>query len=274
MKHWVLACLLTLATMPPATLYAQSIPILSLTFEGNATLNAAQLKAQMRMSRDGGWYNPESLRMELQNLQKYYQDEGFLKAKVGTPSVEQRTVPGRGEAVAIRVPIEEGPRYNVGEITVKDAQVFKPATLLQMSPLRTGQPYSRRRLNDWKDKIEGSYQTMGYIRIEINVVENIHDFRHVVDFALELKEGNPYRVGKINVTGDDSVNPVEFKKLLLLGQGSLYNPEMVSLSIAFLNNMRAYRHISDSDVEVKIDDTAHTVDLTFRVVSLRKPTSS
>jgi len=214
------------------------------------------------------------LRAELRNLERFYQDEGFLRARIGEPSVTQQAVPGRGPAVVIRVPIVEGPRYSAGEITVKNVEVFKPSTLLQMSPLRTGQPYSRRKIAEWKEKIDGSYQTMGYIRMEIHVVENVHDFRHFVDCTLEFKEGSQYRVGKINITGDSSINPMEFKKLLLLGQGSLYNPEMVSLSIAFLNNMRTYRPISDADVEIKIDDVAHTVDLTFRVVSLRKSTSS
>lgn len=264
-----------LLTVPGGLLaQTQPAPILSLTFEGNKIVDSARLRAQLRMSRDGGWYRPETLNMELRNLENYYQDEGFLSAKVGAPYVELRAVPGKGQAAVIRVPISEGPRYVLGELIVKNAQVFRTATLLQMSPLRSGQPYSRQKIRDWREKIEDSYHTLGHIRFDATVKEDIHEFRRVVDCTLELKEGNAYRVGKIAVVGDNSIDPAQFRKLLLLGQGSAFNPENLSLSIQFLNTLRTYRPITDSDVDIHIDDAKSTVDLTFRVTSLRKPSSS
>jgi hypothetical protein len=78
-------------------------------------------------------------------------------------------------------------------------------------------------------------------------------------------------VGKITVVGDESINTSDFKRHLLLGEGGLYNPEMVSLSIQFLNQMRVYKPISESDVQSRIDDTRNTVDLVFHLSLLRKP---
>jgi outer membrane protein assembly factor BamA len=114
---------------------------------------------------------------------------------------------------------------------------------------------------------------MGYVRAETSIKEDIHDFRRVVDCTLECKEGSLYKVGSINITGDDSINPLEFRKRLLLGRGSSYNPEMLSLSLQFINNLRLYRPLTESDITIHIDDATSTVDLTFRVISLRKPSS-
>jgi outer membrane protein insertion porin family len=254
---------------------AQSVPILSVTFDGNKAFDTAALKAQMRINRDGGWYSPEGLQLELKTLGDFLQNAGFLRARVGPPQVEMRAVPNKGQAAVIRIPIVEGTRYVLGDLHVRNAVAFKTATLLQMSPLRAGQPYSRARLYEWREKIEEAYHTMGYIRVELDAKEEIHDLKGVVDCVLECKEGNAYRIGKILVSGDDSISRPDFKKLLLVGEGSLYNPEMVSLSLQFLNTLRTYRPLTDSDVEIKIDDAKSTVDLTFKVVSLaaRRPSS-
>jgi len=266
--------LLSAALLGETSLRAQSTPILSVTFEGNSAVQTPRLKNQLRVSREGGWYNADVLKVELQGLEVFYQDEGFLRAKVGDPIVEFRAIPGKGPGAEIRVPVTEGARYSLGELRIQNAQGLKPATLLRFSPLGSGQPYSRSKLAQWQEKIEDAYHTMGYIRAETRLQEAIQEARKVVDVVLDCKEGSAYRVGKITVVGDDSINTPDFKKQLLVGEGGLYNPEMLGLTLHFLNNMRAYKTISPSDVEVRMNDTTATVDLIFHVTPLKKGPSS
>ena len=47
----------------------QSVPILSVTFDGNKALDAGRLKSQLKASRDGGWYHPETLKSELKSVE-------------------------------------------------------------------------------------------------------------------------------------------------------------------------------------------------------------
>jgi outer membrane protein assembly factor BamA len=250
---------------------AQSIPIRSLTFDGNQGIDSGKLRSQLRISREGGWYHPDTLNTELQNLAKFYQDEGYLRAKVGPPSVDFQADPVKGRVAAIHVPISEGPLFTAGKIAVTNVQAFKPATLIQMCPLRTGQAYSRRKIAQWQDKIEDGYHTMGYIRFESTVHEEVHDQLRVVDCTLECKEGDAYSVGKITVIGDEAINRSDFRRHLLLGEGGLYNPELIFISIQFLNRMKVYQPIAESDVETKIDDARRTVDLIFHLALLRSP---
>lgn len=252
----------------------QSIPIRSLTFEGNKSVDSGRLMSQLRISREGGWYQPNTLAVELQNLEKFYQDEGYLRARVGPASVSFQIDPVKGRSATILVPISEGPLFTVGQIVVKDVHAFTPATLMQMCPLHPEQAYSRKKITEWQDKIEDGYHTMGYIRFQATVREDIHELQKVVDCTLECKEGNAYSVGKITIVGEQSINRPDFKRRLLVGEGGLYNPELISLSIQFLNQMNVYRPISESDVEVKIDDAKTIVDLVFHLALLRKPGSA
>ena len=89
-----------------------------------------------------------------------------------------------------------------------------------------------------------------------------------------VRKASPYRVRSITVEGDPSIDRADFKRHLLVGEGSLYNPEMLTYSLHFVNQMRAYNSISQSDVEVKIDDSASVVDLVFRVRPLKKAAPS
>ena len=257
-----------------AGVQAQSIPIRSLSFEGNKSVDTGRLRSQFNISKEGGWYQPDTLGVELQNLEKFYQDEGYLRARVGPPSVDFQADPVKGRSAAIRVPISEGPLFTVGQIAVKNVRAFSPATLMQMCPLRAGQAYSRKRIVEWQDRIEDAYHTMGYIRFQATVREDIHELQKVVDCTLDCKEGNAYSVGKITVEGDEAINRSDFKRRLLVGEGGLYNPQLVSISIQFLNQTNVYRPISESDVEIKIDDAKSTVDLTFHLTLLRKPSSA
>ncbi|HYK90065.1 MAG TPA: POTRA domain-containing protein [Acidobacteriota bacterium] len=249
---------------------AQNCPIHSLVFEGNKSIGSPILRAQIRSTREGVLYNPEVLNWELRNIEKYYQDQGFLRVKVGPPSVDFLTDTAGTRVVDIRVPVSEGPLFTTGQIRVKDAHVFEPATLLQMCPLRTGLAYSRQKMAQWQDKIADGYRTMGYIRFHATAHEEVHELQKVIDCTLECNEGAEYSVGKISVAINESIDLLDFKRHLLLGEGGLFNPEMISLSIQFLNQMHVYKPIAESDVEVQIDDEKKTVDLIFHLALLRK----
>jgi outer membrane protein insertion porin family len=223
------------------------------------------------MFPQGSWYNPDALERGLQRLENFYQEEGFLNARVGPAKVEFQHDPANVRVALIRVPVFEGPRYLVGALDVKNVEAFPPATLLQLCPLQPGQPYSRRKVAEWQRKIEDGYRTMGYIRFQSAVRENVHAESHMVDCTLDCTEGKAYSVGSITVIGDSLIDRSDFKRHLLVGEGGLYNPEMLSLSIQFLNQMNIYQPIKGSDIEIKIDDAKGTVDLAFHLILRQAP---
>jgi len=266
-------CLLVLLSIGSGLAQDRATPVLSISFQGNQAFDTSRLKNELKNCREGGLYRPDGLSSDLAALTKLYQDGGYVRATVGPPTVAFQDVPNHGRFAIIKIPISEGPLFSVGDIAVKEVRAFRPETLLRMCPLKTGQPYNRKKLAEWLEKIEDGYHTMGYIRFTSGFKENVHELRQVIDCTLECKEGNAYSVGKIVIEGDDSVDRSDLKRHLLVGEGGLFNPEMVSLSIQFLNQMGRYKPISYQDVEVKIDDTKSTVDIVLRIALRQKPGS-
>jgi len=199
-------------------------------------------------------------------VEKTYQDLGFLKAQLETPVVEVQSA-ADGKIATIRIVVREGTRYTTGKVSVNDTKALAPGTLLQLSPMQKGQPYSPIKAEQWQSKVEDSYREMGYMRARCPVRETVNEAVNTIDCTMECVEGKLYTVGKITVGGDGSVNPVEFKRRLLFSEGGIFNPEMFLLSLQFINQASLYKPISSSDVEIRIDDDKGTVDLSLRVVS-------
>ena len=270
--HYLLSPLLLLCLVPafPASqnMNAQisSMPIASVSFEGNKSIGQLQLRRQLQRTVQGGLYTPENLQADLIRLEEAYQDEGFLRVKIGTPDIQIRALEA-GKGVAIRIPIEEGGRYVSGKVSVKNAKVLGPDTLIQMYPLQKGQPYRRIQIARWQDKIAEAYSSIGYIRARCNARESLNDIEKTVDCSLDCIEGKAYRVGTITLVGDESIDRSKFIRRLLLSEGGIFNPENLVLSVQFLNQAGLYKPLSNSDINLKVDDALGTVDLTFRLLA-------
>ncbi|MFH1575105.1 MAG: POTRA domain-containing protein, partial [Acidobacteriota bacterium] len=167
------------------------------------------------------------------------------------------------------IPIEEGPLYTLESLTVRNVTVFETSTVMQLCPLRQGEAYSRRKVNEWIERLRESYRELGYIRATGTAREEIHEFKRSVVCAVDFTEGAVYHVGKIRVT-EESIDPADFKKRLLVGEGAVFNPAMLAHTIQFLNLARTFRPFGHGDVEVLVDDETRTVDLVFHIVPLKK----
>jgi outer membrane protein assembly factor BamA len=243
--------------------------IQSVSFEGNSARSVQQLKPLLRLSREGAQYLPGNLRLDLQQVQLFYQDSGFLNARVEAPDVQIRAAGTKGTA-AIRIRIVEGPLYATGEIAAGKTQAVPTSTITQMCPLKKGEPYSRIRIAQWRSKIEDAYRSLGYLKAACTPREAVNESGKTVDCSLECTEGKPFSIGKITLTGDPSVNPAEFKKRLFFSEGGVFNPEMIALTTQYLNQSNLYEPISGSDIQMKVDDEKGTVDLSIRVAPRKR----
>lgn len=259
---------------PNQTIPAKPVTLLSIVFEGNRVVGSDILQSRLRHSRPGAAYEPEILRYELGAIERLYEDGGFLRAAVGRPSVDISELPGKGKTASVRIPIFEGPRYALGRLDVRNAKALSPVTLQQMCPIRSGQPYGRRKIQAWADKIMSAYHELGYMRAETRLQEDVDDLKQSVGCVLECSEGAIYNVRRITIANLEGPDAQEFRRRLLVGEGMVYNPEMLVLSLQLLNSMGIYRPMSEENVKVTIDDDTRSVNLEFNPVPLRKPGQS
>lgn len=237
----------------------------SIQFEGNGSVSAAQLKSAMRHCAVGREFSDAALNADLRQIEKIYRDLGFIKVQLPAADIRSRPVE-KENAVSIRIVIKEGPRYVAGKVAIKGAVALDPETLMQICPVQKNQPYSSEKAAQWQFKVEDAYRAMGYVKVQCPIRETVNESGRTVDCTMTCVEGRVYSVGKINILGGGSINPLDVKKRLLFSEGGLYNPEMLSLSIQYLNQMRLYSPISFSDINLSYDDENGIVNVTLRVV--------
>ena len=263
-------CLLCVSWFPLDISAQESrIFITDIQFEGNHSIPSIRLKYHLRRSQEGNPYSEESLRRDLRNLTEAYMDQGYLHVEVGAPDVEVRGF-GEPKGALITIPITEGPLYRVDEMSVINTRILSSAALIQMCPLKKGEPYSSIKAAQWGRMIEETYRSLGHIRARCTVREEIDESGKTVDGTMECEEGPSYRIGKISLVGDESMDISQLKRSLLLREGGVFNPEMLSMSVQYLNRSGAYKPISYSDVQTVIHDDERTVDLTFHLQAIEE----
>ena len=267
--HFILMPLAILLLMAPDLLSQEPVHIASISFEGNRAISTARLKNFIRNSPEGSSYSAANLESDLQNIRDFYDEGGFLRAQVGPPRVEFQGS-GNRKTAAILIPVSEGPIYILKTMAIKNLHILPTSTFMQMSPLTAGKPFSRTKAAQWQAKIIDAYRAIGHLNFRCAAQENLYDKSNVVEFILDCTEGNPYSVGRINIVGDDSIHPNDFKKRLLISEGGVFNPDLLAYSIQFVNEMHIYRPISNADVELRIDPKTCTVDITWHLTLLGK----
>ena len=88
-----------------------------------------------------GTYKEDKYAEDAEKVVGHYRDNGYLRVRVDNPEV--RTLAdssdGKTRFVELRIPVSEGSRYKVGEVTVADNKVVKAEALTEIFRLRKGE---------------------------------------------------------------------------------------------------------------------------------------
>src|SRR5262249_51827509 len=135
----------------------------AITFEGNATLPARQLAAQMQTRPAGlvpigifkGLFVEERLDQDMRLLRQHYRTQGFPSAEVGPPRV---TFSDDRAHARIVVPVVEGTRRLVSAVTITGNRALDAETILKTIGFKAGDPWDAMRAEESRRKVEQLYQ--------------------------------------------------------------------------------------------------------------------
>lgn len=159
---------------------SKGLPIAALSFRGNRHFESRLLGELLGGANAVGRpYEPDELLEGLLRLGEYYQERGFIQALVGEPLV----VPSAdGGSVAIEVPVSEGERFRIGEVSL-EGEVARHQPLLGLHP---GEPFSPGAVARGVGRLNGALKARGLVAVPRLAIRRD---RHVVDVAVELRRG-------------------------------------------------------------------------------------
>lgn len=170
-------------------------------FEGNTIADDARLKTQIE-SKPGFLYylfkgrvDRKKIDEDIEKLTAYYRGLGYFRARIGREMEYDES----GKWLTLRFIIDEGPRYVVRNVSIAGNEKFPTAELETELRLKSGEYFNLGKMNRDVTAIRDLYGAQGHIYADITADPRFLEEPGQLDLIYKVKEGDVYRVGKINV---------------------------------------------------------------------------
>lgn len=196
---------------------------------------------QELINRPGAPFQPTMLELhDLPVLRRHLVDLGYLDAEVtahtveyfdAVPAYQQRARPGprlvpegrRNNRVVLSFTVDPGPRYRLGDVRFVGNEVVDEEALRAAFALPAGAWFERRELEAGKRDALALVRDRGYARAVLLEDPLADTEAHVVDLTLQMREGDPYVLGRIDIDGNVKTNDAVVRRNLRLLPGDLWS---------------------------------------------------
>ncbi len=241
------------------------IRIRRLQFEGNEHFSNWRLSRQTDSARRfwpfvQGFLDLEQVQQDLTTIRDLYVAEGFLDAE--TDYLLEYS-PDKKSARLTFV-IDEGPRYRVNRIAFRGNTVFSDEELARRLNLGRGEFYVADTLRHDLTELEETYGQLGFIdaavseqRLYLDPTAPLPDWAEelpdeevaLVDVVFEVNEDDQYRVGRIDIRGNDITQERVIRRELRFFPEQLFNTVAVQESRRQLEETWLFEDVAITPVE-------------------------
>jgi outer membrane protein insertion porin family len=259
-------------------------------FEGNKKVPKRFLRDAMHNTRPIGiphsiilenlfarTFDATKLSEDAERVRFAYQDRGYFKAIVEDPKTKIRDVNGiswyfpfkarHGKSVDITVPVEEGERYRLKDITFSgNKSITNTAALRRLFKIKDGEWFNRTQISKGLDDLRKAYGSLGYIN-ETNIPDTVIDEEHkTISLKIDVDEGKQFFVRRIEFTGNTTTRDKVIRRELALEEGQVYNSRLWEVSLLRLNQLNYFETLKpEQDSEVHQDVADNEVDINLKV---------
>jgi len=170
---------------------------------GNYAIPTQELLAQVRVKKSHIWthgsVSQKLLKQSAANIEALYRDRGYEEIKVKPRAVD------REPKIDVDFDIEEGAQTMVENLQVSGNQNVDYAQLTAPKgfELRSGVPFSPRKLAEDRNRISATYLNRGYLNAEIKATATKTADPHRVNVEYAINEHQRVRIGQVVYLGED-----------------------------------------------------------------------
>lgn len=133
---------------------------------------------------------------DIQTLTAYYRNLGYFRAKIS----RELEYDSSGQWLTLTFVIDEGPRYKVRSVAILGNQVFPTESLKEQLALKAGEFFNMPKMQKDERTLSDLYGGNGYIYADVKASPRfLEDPPGQLDLVYEIKEGEMFRVGEINI---------------------------------------------------------------------------
>jgi len=231
------------------------VRITKVKFSGNKAIKASALKKAIKTGTKRWlvlpqYYVEENVAEDVLRLQDIYYNKGYLDY-----SVKPRVDFSRGKRRAhITFEIDEGAVFTVRNIIFAGAEHFDEQTLGSGLRLKQGRPYSKRLTDSHVKELGKLYGEQGYIYVRVEQSPQFIAGVDMVDVLFEITEGRQFRIGRIDITGNEQTQDKVIRRVLDerdFTPGQAYNADIAPMSGGGKLETEVQRAVMAEDVMIR-----------------------
>jgi outer membrane protein insertion porin family len=205
-------------------------------------------------------YSREKLGGDLEKLDEYYLDRGYLDFSVDSTQVA--ISPDKSD-MYITAGLTEGEQYTVTDVQVSGDTVLPKEQIEKMVLLKPGQIFSRRALEVTSDSITATLGNIGYAFAQVNPIPDADREKHTVGITLQVVPGPRVNVRRISFKGNTRTADEVMRREMRQFEGSWYSQAAVDRSKVRLQRLGYFESV---DVEnVPVAGSSDQVDVVYNV---------
>ena len=228
-----------------------------IVFVGNSAYSDRKLKGLMETSEENilSWFtsagdlNEENLNQDMAKLTSYYQNHGYVQARVGEPEIKFEE-----NGIVITIRIVEGPQFKVGEVTMAGDLIIPQEQLLERLKILEEDYYNRDVLRLDVISLTDIYADEGYANVDITPRIEQDPEKLVVNITFDIAKGKQVYFEEITISGNSKTRDKVIRRELQVYEQELYGGQRLKRSIRNLYRLDYFEDVKVDTVKGSADD--------------------
>ena len=248
-----------------------------ISFEGNEAFEDGDLSDAMDETSVAQWwkfwssgkFDPKKYKEDKDLILKFYKKNGYIDAEILSDSL---TYSDDKKDVYISMDVYEGPQYKVRNIVWEGNTVYPSFVLNERLNFNRGDVYDVEKFeqnlrgNETQSDVSALYLDNGYLMFNLQTKEN-KIAEDSVDVTIRLEERNQFRIGQVEIGGNDKTKDKVIRRELYTVPGDYFNRALLFRSVQNLANLQyfnAEKLYGQDGITTKLSSDS-TVDVGFNV---------
>jgi outer membrane protein insertion porin family len=240
--------------------------IQKMIFKGNQKIKTKALKKLMATKESSLWsfimqtglLDEETLKKDIQLLNAYYYDQGYLNAKVSEPKIDLRNP----KKIQIEINIVEGPQYRLGTIDFKGDILTTKEDLFRVIKIKRKDVYQNSAIRKDVGALTENFANQGYAYVEITPETAIDPQQLLVHLTFNIERKKRVSFERIQVSGNTKTRDKVVRRELQFAEGELYNVAALTKS---RNRLKRTGYFKEVDLLTSPGSTDEKINLEVKV---------
>jgi outer membrane protein insertion porin family len=243
------------------------IKIKKILAEGNKAISTKNIKKVMDTKEwwifsfitSSGYYKKDRMDQDVEKIRDLYFNNGYIKVAVGEPKIK---LTDNKKGMVITIPISEGDQFKISSVQFSGNKVFGNDVINKKITLLPNTPFSKGQLRKDILSISELYSENGYAVATITPDLIPDENKKLVEVHLKIDEGDRYKIGKIEISGNIKTRDKVIRREVRLDEGDIFNSKLLKRSYERINNLNFFETV---DIIPKPQPEEKLVDLDIKV---------